>query len=161
MKQLQILVLLCLLLVTISISGVNGLSGERSWSTPNFADGSRLDYVWGYKCFGEDKAGDRIGYDSIIFKGRDIIDFSVFLTGYNKWYTREGNDHEVMQDRIDVWPNWPNHITDYKDPDGAIKYGEIANIKFEFALADEDTGDSDDYYDACIAVCVVARTKPL
>ncbi|MCX7899308.1 MAG: hypothetical protein N2444_04360 [Methylocystis sp.] len=72
------------------------------------------------------------------------------------WYTREGHDHEVMQERVDAWVVGIG----IPEPDtGKIADKNHVHVKLMYVMKDEDVGDSDDCNDACIGFTVIARTK--
>src|SRR6266446_3106510 len=64
--------------------------------------GEHLEVLRSHACFDEGRAGERTTYTSVVFS-RPVLSAEVFLSGFNASYTRQGNDHEVMQERVDAF----------------------------------------------------------
>ena len=123
------------------------------WSTPALAGANeRLEILRDYVHFGEGKAGERVTYTTVRFE-QPVVHAEAFLSGFNMFYTREGHDHEVMNERVDVWVDKIGvKQADDVDP-------RAVQLKLMYQMQDEDTGDSDDYNDAYIGFTVLALTK--
>lgn len=124
--------------------------------------GEQLEVLRDYVCFGEGRAGEREITKGVTFS-RDVLSAEVFISGFNMWYTKEGHDHEVSQLRVDAWvyalgvgkgcgSEPETRCTDPPDP-------KNVGLRFMYAMTDENTGDDDDFNDACIGFTVLARTK--
>lgn len=153
------LFVLCLLGVTLVSSSAYAFPNNR-WTVQS---GERLEVLRDYACFGEGKPGpngEREVFKVVTFS-RDVLSAEVFLSGFNAWYTREGNDHEVMKLRMDAMINAINVAAECRAPTRCIGTPDPKNvsIKLIYSMVDEDTGDSDDYTNACIGFTVLARTK--
>ncbi len=128
-----------------------------SWSTPALGpNNEHFEVLRDYAHFGEDRAGERVIYKTVIFE-HPVLNAEVFLSGFNIFYTREGHDHEVMQHRVDAWVD---QIGVNTGPGIDPPYNSKAvSVKLMYSLTDEDTSDDDDYNDAYIGFTVLARTK--
>jgi hypothetical protein len=71
---------------------------QNQW---NIQSGERLEVLRDYMCFDEGQAGEIIAYKVVRFSG-EVLSAEVFISGFKMWYTQEGNDHEVMQERVDA-----------------------------------------------------------
>jgi hypothetical protein len=141
-----------LTLTTISTTRLALAFPNDRWALQS---GEHLEVLRDYACFGEGKAGERTTYKTVTFS-KDVLSAEVFISGFNMWYTREGHDHEVMQERVDAWINGIG----IREPDsGKITNKNHVAVKLMYVMKDEDTGDSDDFNNACIGFTVIARTK--
>ncbi|HQY90927.1 hypothetical protein [Caldilinea sp.] len=154
------LVVACILICILAASSVYAFPGSR-WTVQS---NERLEVLRDYACFGEGKpdASKRERETSkVVTFSRDVLSAEAFLSGFDIWYTQEGNDHEVIQLRVDAMVNAINVGTPCQAPLRCIGTPDPKNvsIKLIYSMADEDLGDSDDYSNACIGFTVLARTK--
>jgi hypothetical protein len=127
---------------------------------PLGASGEKLEFIRDYKCFEKGRSGERIEYKTVEFS-QEVVFAEVFLSGFNMWYTPEGNDHEVMQLRVDSWVDRIGVSNpEFMTPEQIRQGKREVSIKLMYAMTDEDTSDSDDFNSACIGFTVVALTKP-
>ncbi len=117
--------------------------------------GEQLEVLRDFICFNEGRAGERVAYKNVVFF-RNVLSAEVVLSGFNMWYTREGHDHEVMQERVDAWVNKIG-LCDVDNP--TLCDNRYVSLKFMYAMRDENTSDSDDFNQACIGFTVLARTR--
>lgn len=151
-------ILIAITAVGISHAQENPLPVDDWWTTPEFQDGSRLEFIKGY-CEFHKSRGEREVFGKIVFEDREILQASVYLTGFNMMYT-EGVDHRVLKSRVDIWVNeiW---INDPVNNPWDHVYGSTLQLKLRYGMEDEDTQNSDDYNNAWIGFNVIALTRPL
>jgi hypothetical protein len=122
------------------------------WSTPLGTDNEHFEVLRDHVHFGEGRAGERVTYKTVVFK-HPVVNAEVFLSGFNMFYTRQDNDHEVMHERVDAWVDKIGvKQVDTLDP-------RAISVKLMYHMADEDTSHSDDYNDCYIGFTVLAHTK--
>jgi len=87
---------------------------------------------------------------------RNVLSAEVVLSGFNMWYTRAGHDHEVLRERVDAWIT---KIGVCAPDNPTLCDNRYVSLQLTYAMLDENTGNSDDFNQACIGLTVLARTR--
>jgi len=143
-------IMVCTLSTVVAIDPVQAFPTQHWVLGP----GEQFEVLRDSLCFGEGRAGERTAY-KIVKLSKNVLSAEVFISGFKIWYTREGHDHEVLEQRVEAWVD----SIGVSEPGSAVPDKSLIRVKLVYSMRDEDTTDEDDFNDACIGFTVIARTR--